>query len=128
MGVKFWSGPKRPPTAAEFDAANPLHFAFVEHAAALNAAVYGVALPPRFSSPDVLGPAMRGVALPPFVPKAVRIKADDKDTTQVRGCEGLQTRRRRPLPRPCIASSDAAAICRRARTTTASSSPPTPPS
>ena len=107
-GVKFWSGPKRPPTAADFDASNPLHFAFVEHAAALTAAVYGVPLPPRFSAPEVcasggllrllwrtppfsspwwrqvLGPAMQSVSLPPFVPKAVRIKADDKDATQVR--------------------------------------------
>ncbi len=27
MGVKFWSGPKRPPTPAEFDAADPVHYA-----------------------------------------------------------------------------------------------------
>ena len=80
-GIKFWSGPKRPPTAAIFDPADPVHAAFVVHAAALAAANYGVALPPGYDSPAVLGPINASIVLPDFVPKAVKIKASETDDT-----------------------------------------------
>jgi ubiquitin-activating enzyme E1 len=80
-GVKFWSGPKRPPTAAAFDSADPVHLAFVKHSVVLLAFNYDTPLPAGWDSPAVLGPAL--AALPPatFVPKSVRIKSGEGDTT-----------------------------------------------
>lgn len=80
-GVKFWSGPKRPPTAAVFDPKDPTHRAFVEHTVALLAANYGTALPEGWTSDAVLLPALAAVPAAAFVPKQVRIKAGDNDQT-----------------------------------------------
>ena len=41
-GQPFWSGPKRAPTPLCFDAADPLHVAFIVAAANLHAANYGL--------------------------------------------------------------------------------------
>jgi ubiquitin-activating enzyme E1 len=81
-GVKFWSGPKRAPTPAAFDPSDPLHMGFVVDATALIAANYGVKLPDNWSSPAVMGPLLVSIAVPDFVPKQVRIKSGDADTTE----------------------------------------------
>ena len=80
-GVKFWSGPKRPPTAAEFDPADAVHFAYVTHAAALYAYNFGVPMPAGWDSHDVIDPILAGISVPPFVPKGVKIKTSETDTT-----------------------------------------------
>ena len=43
-GTSFWSGPKRPPKVAIFDANNALHLDFILSAANMRAAIY--AIPP----------------------------------------------------------------------------------
>ena len=82
-GIKFWSGPKRPPTPAVFDAANdPLHFDFVVHAAALFAQNFGVPVPPGGDTRAAVLPILAGIHLAPFEPKSgVKIKANDADAT-----------------------------------------------
>ncbi len=44
-GVKFWSGPKRPPTALAFNPEDPTHLSFVVSAAHILANAFGVAVP-----------------------------------------------------------------------------------
>jgi ubiquitin-activating enzyme E1 len=80
-GNKFWSGTKRTPTAADFNSTDEGHLAFIAAATHLVAANYGVSLPEGWSTPDVLGPLLERVTVEPFVPRSVRIKADDGDAT-----------------------------------------------
>ena len=81
-GAKFWSGPKRPPTPIRFDQHEPLHAYFVAHAAALFAFNFGVPTPPEGGTPAELAPFLAALPpLPPFTPKAVKIKTSEADTT-----------------------------------------------
>jgi hypothetical protein len=84
-GVRFWSPPKRTPEPAAFDAAAvPEHAAFVAHAAALFAANFGVAPPPAGAAgaaATAAALAAAEAALPPWAPRAVRIKTDEADAT-----------------------------------------------
>ena len=77
-GTLFWSGPKRPPTPIRFDAADPIHLEFVVSAA--NLIGYSVGLP-RVDDRTKIALIASKVAIPAFVPKEMKIKADDKDTT-----------------------------------------------
>jgi hypothetical protein len=67
--------------AAVFDAADPVHLSFVTHAAALYAFNFGVPLPAGYDSPALLAPLLASIAVPDFVPKAVKIKANETDNT-----------------------------------------------
>ncbi len=67
--------------AAVFDAADPVHLSFVTHAAALYAFNFGVPLPAGYDSPALLVPLLASIAVPDFVPKAVKIKANETDNT-----------------------------------------------
>ena len=84
-GVRFWSPPKRTPEPCAFDAARvPEHAAFVEHAAALFAANFGVAPPPpgaAAAAATAAALAAAEAALPAWAPRSVRIKADEADAT-----------------------------------------------
>ena len=77
-GALFWSGPKRPPVALRFDANDEQHLNFVT--AAANLIAFNVGLP-RVDDREVISKIATRVAVPPFVAKEMRIKADDKDTT-----------------------------------------------
>jgi ubiquitin-activating enzyme E1 len=81
-GAKFWSGTKRAPSAAAFDARDELHRAFIVHATRLTAENYGLALPAGWDAPAALERALAAVAVPDFAPKAVRIKSGENDTTE----------------------------------------------
>jgi len=82
-GTLFWSGPKRPPTAIKFDAADSLHLEFVAAAANLYAA--NLNLPPVRDLEQIKGYALK-VEVQAFKPKeGMKIKVDDKDTTR-EGC------------------------------------------
>lgn len=85
-GLKFWSGAKRYPVAADFNRNDPLHLAFIVHATALYASNFGINLPAGYDTDSVIGPVLDGISLPPFAPKNVKLKADEKDTT-VEGAE-----------------------------------------
>jgi ubiquitin-activating enzyme E1 len=86
-GVKFWSGTKRVPTAAEFDPSNPTHMGFIVHATGLYASNYGIALPANWNTPEVLLPMLSHVEVPPFAPKVVVVKTDERDNTTMEGAE-----------------------------------------
>lgn len=77
-GTLFWSGPKRAPTPIRFDHTDDLHVSFVLSAANLLAASVGLA---RVDDPKTVAEIAKNVSIKPFVPKEMRIKADDKDTT-----------------------------------------------
>ncbi len=81
-GAKFWSGPKRPPAAVEFDPRDPLHFTFIVACAHIYASVFGVALPDGADTAEVVAPLLAAAEslVRPFEPKAVRIKVSDTDT------------------------------------------------
>jgi ubiquitin-activating enzyme E1 len=81
-GTPFWSGPKRPPAAIAFDSNDDLHMEFVLAAANLYAAALGV---PQCRDKEQARKMAAGVQLGAFVAKEVKIKVDDKDTTQ-EGC------------------------------------------
>jgi len=80
-GVKFWTAPKRIPTAAVFDLADPTHVAFVSHAAALLAANFGVPVPADFADPAALAAILATVAVAEFVPTSEHIKTSEADAT-----------------------------------------------
>mmetsp|Transcript_56417 Transcript_56417/g.156170 ORF Transcript_56417/g.156170 Transcript_56417/m.156170 type:complete len:1034 (+) Transcript_56417:90-3191(+) len=81
-GTLFWSGPKRPPTAIKFDAADSAHMDFVLAAANLYAANLGI---PQCRDREAIAKMAAEVELVEFQPKEVKIKVDDKDTTN-EGC------------------------------------------
>jgi ubiquitin-activating enzyme E1 len=83
-GALFWSGPKRPPTPIKFNAGDEQHLNFVVSAANLIAASVGL---PRVGSRELVAQLASQVHIAPFVPKEMRIKADDKDNT-VEGSAG----------------------------------------
>ena len=92
-GNLFWSGPKRPPTPIRFDANDETHLSFVLSAANLFASVVGVR--ERVDDKKLVASIASKITVEPFVPKEMKIKADDKDTT-VEGSAGdeLELKRR----------------------------------
>lgn len=64
--VPFWSGPKRAPTPAVFDASNPAHVDFILAAANLRAQLYGM---PCVSDPSVVSRVAPHVPVVPFRPR-----------------------------------------------------------
>jgi ubiquitin-activating enzyme E1-like protein 2 len=46
-GALFWASPKRPPTPLDFNAEDPMHFAFVMATAQLFAKIFHIALTPQ---------------------------------------------------------------------------------
>jgi ubiquitin-activating enzyme E1 len=99
-GAPFWTGTKRAPTPAAFDAADPLHLGFVVEAAALLAENFGLRLPAGWDAPAALAPLLAAIRVPDFAPKKVRIKSGEGDTTEEGGeddgpvCEALAARLR----------------------------------
>ena len=87
-GNLFWSGPKRLPTAIRFSAQDPLHLSFVQSAANLIAFSVGL---PRIDDAAVVAKLAAAVPIPAFVPKEMKIKTDDKDTTTVEGSADDET-------------------------------------
>jgi len=81
-GTLFWSGPKRPPAAINFDPHDGLHIQFVMAAANLYAANLGIA---QCRDKDKIVKMASGITVAEFKPKDVKIKVDDKDSTR-EGC------------------------------------------
>jgi len=75
-GTPFWSGPKRPPQVAQFDAQDPVHIAFIVSAANLRAHNYGLK---GSDDVDFMKRVADSVMVPEFVPKqGVKIESDPK--------------------------------------------------
>lgn len=76
-GAPFWSGPKRAPTPAVFDARNPAHMDFIAAAANLRAELYHI---PRSSDIAHIAHVASSVAVRPFEPrKNVKIPTNDSE-------------------------------------------------
>jgi ubiquitin-activating enzyme E1 len=78
-GNRFWSGPKRAPAPLRFDSNDATSVAFVQ--ACANIYANNLGLPACKDSAKVAELAGK-VEIAPFVPKSMKIKVDDKDTTQ----------------------------------------------
>jgi ribosomal protein L12E/L44/L45/RPP1/RPP2 len=76
-GKPFWSLPKRPPSALEFDIENKLHVGFVVSYARLMARVWGMDDKP-LKTMD-LTKALEGLEIPPFVPNDKKAKEMKKE-------------------------------------------------
>ena len=77
-GANFWSGPKRPPKALNFDPNNPTHMGFIVAGANLHAFNYGIR--PPSTSKDYYASVMDKMIIPKFRPDSnVKIQADDKE-------------------------------------------------
>jgi ubiquitin-activating enzyme E1 len=77
-GAEFWSGPKRAPTALNFDPNDETHMGFVVHGAALHAFNYGIEVP-KLSKADYIN-VLDSMVIPDFKPDAnVKIQADEKE-------------------------------------------------
>jgi ubiquitin-activating enzyme E1 len=94
-GALFWSGPKRPPTPIRYSANDEQHLNFVVSAANLIAASVGL---PRVDDRQTVAKISETVKIAPFVPKEMRIKADDKDNT-VEGSADDETELRKVIDR-----------------------------
>ena len=92
-GNLFWSGPKRPPTPIRFDAKDETHLNFAISASNLFGAIIGLE---RVDDRTVVASLASRVQVDPFVPKEIKIKADDKDTT-VEGSVDDETELRRRI-------------------------------
>jgi len=77
-GTPFWSGPKRPPTALDFDINDKTHMDFV--IACANLFAFNLGVPPSRDR-EAFKVAASRVKLEPFRPKTVKIKVDANDTT-----------------------------------------------
>ena len=76
-GTPFWSGPKRPPTAASFDTENSLHMDFVVAAANMRAALYSIDACRDVAS---IKSALGNVMVPEFVPqRGVKIQVNEAE-------------------------------------------------
>lgn len=78
-GALFWSPPKRPPKAIEFDPANELHMQFVLAAANLFAHAYGVA---EVRDVNKVRELAAKVDVPPFQEKRIQIIIEESDQPQ----------------------------------------------
>ena len=77
-GADFWSGPKRAPTALNFDPSDETHMGFVVHGAALHAYNYDIAVP-KLQHEDYVK-VIDSMIIPEFRPDAnVKIQADEKE-------------------------------------------------
>ena len=86
-GEPFWSGAKRCPTPAAFDAADASCLAFITAAASLRAAAYGLKLGARHDA-DFFAATASAVAVPAFAPAAgMRIAANDKELEEMKRSE-----------------------------------------
>mmetsp|Transcript_15034 Transcript_15034/g.31101 ORF Transcript_15034/g.31101 Transcript_15034/m.31101 type:complete len:672 (+) Transcript_15034:3-2018(+) len=81
-GTLFWSGPKRPPAAIKFDPNDTLHMEYIMAAANLYAANLGI---PQCRDVEAVRKMAAAVEVVEFVPKEMKIKVDDKDSTK-EGC------------------------------------------
>jgi len=81
-GTPFWSGPKRPPQPIQFDASDEMHIKFVKAGANLYAANLGIV---KCGDDAKIKAMALNVKVGSFVPKEMKIKVDDKDTTR-EGC------------------------------------------
>lgn len=77
-GLPFWSGPKRPPQRLHFDPTDPLHLSFIVTAANLMAYNLGI---PQESDVERIAKLAQSIPVEEFIPKEVRFKVDEKDTT-----------------------------------------------
>lgn len=77
-GLPFWSGPKRPPQTIHFDLNDPLHLSFIVAAANLMAFNFGI---PQERNIDEIRNLGRTIPVEPFIPKEIRIRVDERDTT-----------------------------------------------
>ena len=78
-GELFWSGAKKAPTPADFDASSEMHVAFIEAAANLRARCYRI----HFDiPPDQLGGLAAAVEVPVFEAATVKYSTNEADKTQ----------------------------------------------
>ena len=78
-GQPFWSGPKRAPDPARFDASNPLHFGFLEAGANLRAFNYKITAPKGITK-DHYVQVVDNMMIPDYRPDPkVKIQASDND-------------------------------------------------
>ena len=89
-GAKFWSGPKRPPTPADFNADDELHRAFLVHATELFASNYCLTLPAGWAEPAALSALLATIIVPAFAPKNVTIKTGDADAAVEGGADDAE--------------------------------------
>lgn len=76
-GTPFWSGPKRPPTAVEFDVNDSVHVDFVVAVANSRAKNYG--LEGHYDREAIIK-VLSGIDVPPFAPReGVKIAASDAE-------------------------------------------------
>lgn len=76
-GGPFWSGPKRAPTAIEFDVSDPAHLDYVMGATNLSLAVLGLETIPDKQKIATLASQVK---IPLFIPgKGIQIPTDDKE-------------------------------------------------
>eukprot|EP01065_Artemidia_motanka_P019875 TRINITY_DN2376_c0_g1_i1.p1 TRINITY_DN2376_c0_g1~~TRINITY_DN2376_c0_g1_i1.p1 ORF type:complete len:1075 (+),score=488.18 TRINITY_DN2376_c0_g1_i1:71-3226(+) len=80
-GDLFWSGPKRPPTPAKFDPADPLHAQFCISAANLRAYMFGIAQMGSAETARVVEMAA-AVPVPEFKPRKAKIQTDEKEKVE----------------------------------------------
>lgn len=76
-GAPFWSGKKRMPAVAVFDAADPLHCQYVAHGAALYANCFGVVPPTNWASPESIAKNAATAPVPTWAPRQEVIKTDE---------------------------------------------------
>lgn len=85
-GTPFWSGPKRPPTSAVFDAENALHMDFVVAAANMRAALYSI---PPCRDLALIKAAVGNVMVPEFVPqRGVKIQVNEAEAAAAAAAGG----------------------------------------
>ncbi|KAF4756285.1 hypothetical protein FOZ63_027267 [Perkinsus olseni] len=77
-GNLFWSGPKRPPQVIHYDANDELHLAFVYACANLYATVLGI---PVAKDKEEVRELSKKCNIDPFVPRNMKIKVTDDDTS-----------------------------------------------
>ncbi|GFR86122.1 ubiquitin-like modifier-activating enzyme 1 [Elysia marginata] len=76
-GAPFWSGPKRCPSAIEFDSNQELHLDYIVAMANLKAEVYGI---PQSKDRSKIKELVDAIVVPKFVPKSgVRIEVNDSE-------------------------------------------------
>ncbi len=76
-GAPFWSGKKRMPQVAQFDASDPVHCQYVAHGAALFASCLGVLPPSNWNDPEALAKNAATAPVPAWAPKQEVIKTDE---------------------------------------------------
>jgi ubiquitin-activating enzyme E1 len=76
-GTPFWSGPKRPPSVATFNADEALHLGFITAAANMRASLYAI---PQCRDQAAILAALTNVMVPEFVPqRGVKIQVNEAE-------------------------------------------------